>query len=444
VTFLSRVVWSEGMHLAQHHFQAQSRYFEDLTAFTLSSLFYRAYGFVALELDADALRNGTVSLTHARGVLPDGTPFHFPEDPLPAPLDVRDEFPPTHDALLVSLVLPAYRADHANLGEDGALRFRSVTEPLPDDTTGVQAQPVALARKNFRLSAGAPHEGEVTLPLARIRRDGAGHFLYDAAFIPPCLQLGANARLMALLGRLLEMLDAKAAALAGERRQAGADLAEYASREVASFWLAHAIQSAVPPLRHLYRTRTAHPEELFLELSRLAGALCTFSLDAHPRDLPLYDHDDAEAGFDALERHIRRHLDVAIPTSHVTIALAPTDPGFLAGTVADRRVLGRSHWYLAVRSSAPHGEVIARVPRLVKLCSSKHIVRLVKEAYPGLGLEHEPSPPADIAPRVGWIYFRVQRDEACWSSIVDSAKIGVYVPAAIPDAELQLSVILEG
>jgi predicted component of type VI protein secretion system len=84
------------------------------------------------------------------------------------------------------------------------------------------------------------------------------------------------------------------------------------------------------------------------------------------------------------------------------------------------------------------------VPRLVKLCSSKHIVRLVKEAYPGLGLEHEPSPPADIAPRVGWIYFRVQRDEACWSSIVDSAKIGVYVPAAIPDAELQLSVILEG
>jgi type VI secretion system protein ImpJ len=26
---LSRVVWHEGMHLAQHHFQAQNRYFED-------------------------------------------------------------------------------------------------------------------------------------------------------------------------------------------------------------------------------------------------------------------------------------------------------------------------------------------------------------------------------------------------------------------------------
>ena len=46
---LSRIVWSEGMHLAQHHFQTQSRYFEDLVAFTLSSLFYRCYGFAGLE-----------------------------------------------------------------------------------------------------------------------------------------------------------------------------------------------------------------------------------------------------------------------------------------------------------------------------------------------------------------------------------------------------------
>ena len=26
---LSRLVWSEGMYLGPHHFQAQSRYFED-------------------------------------------------------------------------------------------------------------------------------------------------------------------------------------------------------------------------------------------------------------------------------------------------------------------------------------------------------------------------------------------------------------------------------
>jgi type VI secretion system protein ImpJ len=31
--FLSRVVWSGGMHLGPHHFQTQSRYFEDTLFF---------------------------------------------------------------------------------------------------------------------------------------------------------------------------------------------------------------------------------------------------------------------------------------------------------------------------------------------------------------------------------------------------------------------------
>ena len=82
---LSPVVWSEGMHLAQHHFQAQGRYFEELTEYALSSLFFQPYGLVRCELDGDALLNGSAALTHARGIMPDGLPFHFPEDAPPAP-----------------------------------------------------------------------------------------------------------------------------------------------------------------------------------------------------------------------------------------------------------------------------------------------------------------------------------------------------------------------
>src|SRR5665811_1556498 len=76
---LSRVVWSEGMHLGPHHFQVQSRYFEDSIQFATSSLWFAAYGLAGLELDADALYNGSVSLLHARGILPDGLPFNMPE-----------------------------------------------------------------------------------------------------------------------------------------------------------------------------------------------------------------------------------------------------------------------------------------------------------------------------------------------------------------------------
>src|SRR5690349_22823224 len=99
---LSRVVWNEGMHLAQHHFQAQSRYFEDAVQFALSSLFFAPYGLAGCELDADAIRNDTVALIHARGILPDGLPFDIPaSDGAPQQLGIRELFSPTQDSHLV-------------------------------------------------------------------------------------------------------------------------------------------------------------------------------------------------------------------------------------------------------------------------------------------------------------------------------------------------------
>src|ERR1700735_934134 len=93
--YLSRVVWSEGMYLGPHHFQAQSRYFEDSARFTTSSLWFEPWGLVASQLDAEALKNGTVSLVHARGIFPDGLVFHMPEsDALPPPRSLALLFPP--------------------------------------------------------------------------------------------------------------------------------------------------------------------------------------------------------------------------------------------------------------------------------------------------------------------------------------------------------------
>ena len=97
--YLSRVVWSEGMYLGPHHFQAQARYFEDSARFTTSNLWFEPWGLVAAQLDPEALKNGTVSLTHARGIFPDGLVFHMPEcDTLPDARNIADLFPPALSA----------------------------------------------------------------------------------------------------------------------------------------------------------------------------------------------------------------------------------------------------------------------------------------------------------------------------------------------------------
>src|SRR4051794_41627350 len=83
---LTKPIWSEGMYLGPHHFQAQNRYFEDALNFVTASLWRDACGFAGLQFDADALRNGTLVLTHARGLFADGLALDLPgSDPAPPP-----------------------------------------------------------------------------------------------------------------------------------------------------------------------------------------------------------------------------------------------------------------------------------------------------------------------------------------------------------------------
>src|SRR5581483_4425590 len=115
MTSLSRVVWSEGMYLGPHHFQAQNRYFEESVRFTVENLWFAPWGLLGYELDQEALRNGTLALVHARGLFPDGLPFQMPEyDELPPARRVADSFPPLRDSLGVSLAVRRYQPDNVN------------------------------------------------------------------------------------------------------------------------------------------------------------------------------------------------------------------------------------------------------------------------------------------------------------------------------------------
>jgi type VI secretion system protein ImpJ len=450
---LSHIVWNEGMHLAQHHFQAQSRFFEDTVHFALTSLFFKPYGVVACELDVDALMNDSVSLIHARGVMPDGLPFDIPSGDAPlAPLPIRDRFSPTSDSHLVLLAIPAYRPDQANFATNGSLghvaptaRYTAESVVVRDDMTGRDERSLTIGRKNFRLVldtdiAEVDAAGMIALPIARVRRDGAGHFAYDPEYVAPSLHIGASPRLMTVLHRLLEILDAKADSIARGRRGSSD---EFAQREVATFWLLHAIHASTPTLRHYLQARRIHPERLYVELARLAGALCTFSLDTHPRELPAYDHDHPEPCFDALDRHIRAHLDVAAPTGPTAITFARADDNLYTAQVRDARSFGPARWILGVRSSLLPNELAARVPALAKVCSHKFVLELVKRAFPGLKLDHQPYPPAAISPRSDTQYFAIERTGPCWDTIVSTQEVGIYVPDSIPDVELELSIVVD-
>ena len=432
------------MYIGPHEFQAQTRYFEDSIHFATSALWFQSHGLTGCALDADALRNGTVCLIHASGIFPDGMPFQMPQsDPVPPPRPIADLFPPTADSLTVSLGVPQRTA----LGRNCALtsadangaRYVAELRNFIDETNGSEGRSIQIRRKNTRLLLDTELNDEiVSLPLARVKRDGSGHFIYDADFIPPCLQINASERVLLLLRRLIDILQAKSSTLARSSRGV-----EFASRDIANFWLMHAVNSGLAALQHLWLSKRGHPEELFLEMSRLGGALCTFALDSHPRNLPAYDHQSLGACFEALDLHIRTHLETIIPTNCIAIELKKTADCFYEGEIADTRCFSRSRWVLGIQSGIGEADLITLTPQLVKICSAKFVGELVKRAMAGLALTHLPVPPAALPARVEAQYFGISKDGPFWDHISQTRRIGIYVPGDLPDPELELLVLLE-
>jgi type VI secretion system protein ImpJ len=443
---LSRVVWSEGMYLGPHHFQLQNRYFEDSIQFATGNLWFAPHGLIGCKLDVEALGNGMVALVHARGMLPDGLPFHVPDsDPAPQPRQVADFYPRSGDGVKVFLGVPVRRQDGLNCllpGTSGAdARFSAESEVLHDETTGRDEKPVYVGRKNLRILFETEDlSGWVTLPIGRVVREGSGKYAYDHEFIPPCVNLAASERLMTLLKRLIDILEEKS----GGFKQRGSTWVETASREIGYFWLIHTVHAALAPLRHLLFTKRGHPEELYMEMLRLGGALCTFAIDSHPRHLPLYDHNALGDCFGKLDYHIRSHLEIIIPSQYVRIPLQKRANYFYEADITDQRVLDRSRWVFGVYSAkVGEAEVINYTPRLVKLCSKEFIPRLVNQALPGLTLEHLKTPPSAIPAKVDYQYFLVSKQGPCWEHMVKTRKLGLYVPGEIPDPELELLVVLD-
>lgn len=446
---LTKVVWSEGMYLAPHHFQAQSRFFERSIHFVVSSLWSNAFGLTVCEMDDEALKGGAVSVLRAEGIFPDGLSFQIPaSDALSLRRDMKECFDPARDSMDVLLAIAPDKAGEPVIGRSddtaGNARYIAETHALYDQNTGRDGKPVQLARKNIHLlfDFEAAQQDVITIPVARVIRRLSGQLEYDPNFVPPCLKIDASPRLSTLLASLISALEDKNTTLGNARRAKNQPITQFAAREIAQFWLLHTVNSGIACLRHVM-TKKGHAEELFLELSRLGGALCTFLVGSSPQTLPSYDHQNATACFQQLETHIYKHLEVIFPEDWVAVPLSLVKDCYYAGDIADERWLGRSRWIFGIRSAAGDADTISKTPRAVRICSSAFVERLVNNALNGLALTHLPTPPANIPSNLESKYFGITKAGPCWEHIVQTRRIGIHVPAELPRPELELFIAFD-
>ncbi|MDX2150505.1 MAG: type VI secretion system baseplate subunit TssK [Bryobacteraceae bacterium] len=443
---LEPVIWAKGTFLTPQHLQIQDRFLENTLQFHLGALSFRPYGFTRLNIDREALAAGLFSIASATGIFPDGLLFDIPEsDAAPPPKPIAEAFDQDQDTLDLYLAIPHYRDRGINVatGRESDARFQADYSMFRDENTGLAEKPVQIARKNFRFMTGNENRsGASALRIARVQKTPANTLQLDPLFVPPLLDLAASDYLMSIARRLVEILGAKSGILAGTRRQKNLSLADFGTADIASFWLLYTVNSHFPLFQHYFDVRRGHPERLYQVMLSLAGCLTTFSPKLHPRDLPLYDHDELAACFTALDELCRNLLETVVPSNFVSLPLKLVQPSIYATALAEDKYFNNTKMYLAVSADMGEGDLLAKAPFLLKICSAAHIEHLVRQALPGVPMTHVQKPPSAIPVKLNYQYFSLNLSGVAWEAVLRARNLAAYVPGDFPNPQLELIILL--
>ncbi|CAN5818856.1 type VI secretion system baseplate subunit TssK [soil metagenome] len=447
MTHVQKPLWTKGVLLSQQQLQMQDRYHEARIAAGVSALSFCPWGFGRVVLDHEAMASGSVAILGAEGLFPDGLAFSIPDAdvaPLPKPLESHWTGDRTH--LDLFLAIPEARPGERQVSLDSSgsgTRFVAETILLRDENSGLSEKPIQFARRNLRILADDEGlNGHALLPLARVIRSQAGQFEFDSSFVPPLLSVGASDHLVSLTRRLVEILSGRSGALSGARRQRGRSLADFGVSDIANFWLLYTINTHLPEFRHIHESRRGHPARLFEAMLELAGALSTFSTSVDPRSFPAYDHGKLGERFDAMDSIIRELLQTVVPEHHVTLPLKEVEPSIHATAIDQDRYLAATDMFLAVSSDSKAADVHRKVPQLVKVSSGDQVRRLIQQALPGVRLESMPRPPSALPVKLGYEYFRIQREGTAWDAITVARNLAVYAPLDLPNPRFELVILL--
>lgn len=446
-----RVVWTKGMFLSPQHFQAQDLYFEDLIQTRFGASNYANYGVTSLEIDADGVANGLIKLTSVRGFMPDGETFDMPNsDELPASRQFAPHWPTGEEALDVYLALPERRINAKNVTlpgqreNTGDTRYVSEIRAVPDENQGGDEKPIQIGKKSFRLLFGTEfRDGYSTLRIAQLQRSATGIPVLRPAFVAPCLDIASSDYLMSVLRRQVEILLTKSTTLSGPRRERGKAAAGFSTSETDKFWLLHTVNSYLPELRHIFKTRHGHPETAYVAMLRLAGALSTFSLEGGPGDLPDYDHDNLGPCFTAIDVRIRDLMEIVIPSKYRAIPLVAMDRFIWSGTIDDDNLFKNTQFYLAVSANMGVGDIIQKAPQFLKMAAPDDLDRVIRNALTGVGLRHTQVVPQAIPLKLDNQYFQLNQTGPLWDRIVLSRRIAVYAPGEIAEPKMEVVVVWE-
>jgi type VI secretion system protein ImpJ len=436
----SKVTWSEGLFLRQHHLQQADRYAEQLVENRTRYSSPYPWGFSDLKIDTDLAQQNKFALRQATGIFQDGTPFDMPgSSPLPPPIDVPEGSDKQTVWLTVPISADGGREIDMPESQSGSRYFRDI-ESIVDASSAMHVEQeieVAHLRATFDIRKTLK-PGFHNLKVARILEVRDKTILFDTSFAPPVLVTQAHGTVGGWVERVVGWVDTK---LEGLSRYAS-DPSSGGGLQAFDYFMLQMLNREVNVLKHMRNSKYVHPERLYEELLRVAGELSTFSASRLAATYAEYDHDNLAGVFEPLLADIQRLLSIDVGRA-VHLDLVQRGPNAFVAAVTDRTLFRNATFVVEVSAGMPLTLIQQQFPQLCKVGPNTRMNDIVQTHLPGIEMVHLPTPPRQIRAISDHVYFFLDKSSNLWPEFSNASAMGLHFAGDWPELQLDLWAIME-
>lgn len=461
------VHWHEGLFLRPHHLQAWDRHWEERTTASARWSNPHDYGLANIQICPDALAAGFFQINSIRCKMPEGSLIEINpgeatwrrdlrealvdadrtvSNTQPASVDVflavsrlqlgtenvtePKLYQPPGDQMVAGDQMAA--GDPVNVLPDAAVgasatgqrRFESMQVQLHDEVDAASVEPILVRRINAQVMLSSEDmSGYETIRIARVLRgvDGGELARLDERIIPPILQAGGSSTLRnGILSRLHDRLQHRVEMLRDWMNQGGLTSGVLGIDDVRKLMLTQTLQQAASVTDALKRSKSIHPEHIYLELTRICGSFQWWGADSTAATVPAYDHENLGEVFYQLMHQIDSQVKGIGRRAYQQRFLVVGGTG--AHGSIDEAWLSREHTLvLGVRRGDLSESQLERLLLAGELdCkwgSQRQVDGLFRQRVAGVELQPSRHDTSKLPPTQQWSYFDLHDSGPAWEDV---------------------------
>lgn len=444
MTTINKPVWAEGVLLGQQHFQQWQNYIEHYQWLQLRIATTYNWGLQQLEIDEEILSFGEFRIKKCVAIFPNGKVINYKEN---STKHLSCKLTNDNNQMMTVYLAVANNEAVTDITGYGSIKHAAWTadyQVVADLYDVNRSREVMFAKQNLQLFC---NDIEATqfhyIKIAEVIKKADEQYHLVKEFIPPLTCLKATTVMVEYLRVIVELISAKTNTIQTRRQQFQGDAIEFGQSDLTHFLLLLTLNNSLVVLQHVARDLTLTPQYLYIELVKLAGSLCSFSLTQNVLAIPSYQHADLYGTFTKLKELLRSLLNEVLPTHIATLRLHREQDTLYCVENIDSLIFNKVAFFIAVNYLSDTPDWITLFVKQIKLSARSNIHILINSALTGVKIVHVQRPPHKLPIKAGYEYFYIEPNGEFWQQIQQERSMALFLPYHFVKAHIELITVKE-